>query len=458
MNAQLLEIEPKELKFQFILKKQCSCSVTLTNNTNQYVAFKVKTTSPKKYCVRPNVGIVMPKSTYNFTVTMQAQREAPPDMICRDKFLIQSTVVPEGTTDENITSATFVKDSGRYIEENKLKVALISPPHSPVLSPINGKMNQEMGYDRVGIPAPLPMVLESKMINVEDLKPTKDVDWRPRKDTYYEEELKPKTDAELNPSKDMFFEEELKPKKEAELKPSKDTYYEEELKPKKDTELKPSKDKLYKETLKPMKEAEPKPSKDMIYEEELKPKKDAELKPNKDMIYEEELKPKKDAGLKPMKDVIGDDFNLIKETDLKLKNNSFNSKELKPVKDLESKPMDDILDTKELKTVRVKEFNGLKDDEVKTLKTVEDLKFAKDVDEMKLKLNDLEFKLGKAEAIISKLTEERSLSTQERKALQEELAVLRKKSDVRRVQVGFPFLFVIMVALVSVFLGYHTHH
>ncbi|XP_039062455.1 vesicle-associated protein 2-2-like isoform X2 [Hibiscus syriacus] len=405
MNAQLLEIEPKELKFRFILKKQCSCSVTLTNNTNQHVVFKVKTTSPKKYCVRPNVGIVMPKSTYEFSVTMQAQREAPPDMVCRDKFLIQSTVVPAGTTDENITSATFVKDSGRYIEENKLKVAKVE---------------------------------ESKMINVEDLNPTKDLDWRPRKDMYYEEELKPKKDAELKPSKDMFYEEELKPKKEAELKPSKDMFYE--------------------ETLKPMKEAELKPSKDMIYEEELKPQKEAELKPSKEMFYEETLKPTKESGLKPMKVVIGEDLNLIKETDLKPKNDSFNSKELKPVQDVESKPMEDILDTEELKTVREKEFNALKDDEVKTLKTVEDLKFAKDVEEMKLKLNDLEFKLGKAEATISKLTQGRSLSTHERKALQEELALLRKKSDVKRVEVGFPFLFVCMVALVSVFLGYHTHH
>ncbi|KAK8634172.1 hypothetical protein V6N13_015000 [Hibiscus sabdariffa] len=400
MNAQLLEIEPKELKFTFTLKTQCSCSVTLANNTNQYVAFKVKTTSPKKYCVRPNVGIVSPKSTYDFTVTMQAQREAPPDMICKDKFLIQSTVVPAGTTDENITSATFAKDSGRYIEENKLKVALISPSNSPVLSPINGTMNPRMDYNRAGIPASLPMAVkveESKMINVDDLKPTQDVDWKSRKDMYYEEELKPKKEAELKPSKGMFYEEELKLK----------------------------------------------PSKGMFYEEELKPKKEAELKPSKDMFYEEELKSEKAAGLRPMNDVIVEDL-LLKEL-------------LKPVKDEESKPMDDILDTKELKTVREKEFNALKDDEVKTLKSVKDLKFAKDVEEMKLKLNDLESKLGKAEATISKLTEERSVSTQERKALQEELALLRKKSDVRRGQVGFPFLFVCMVALVCVFLGYHTH-
>jgi hypothetical protein len=37
-------------------------------------------------------------------VTMQAQRTAPPDMNCKDKFLILSTVVPYGTTEDDITS------------------------------------------------------------------------------------------------------------------------------------------------------------------------------------------------------------------------------------------------------------------------------------------------------------------------------------------------------------------
>lgn len=38
-------------------------------------------------------------------VTMQAQATAPPDMMCKDKFLIQSTIVPSGKTDKDITSS-----------------------------------------------------------------------------------------------------------------------------------------------------------------------------------------------------------------------------------------------------------------------------------------------------------------------------------------------------------------
>ncbi|KAL9667994.1 hypothetical protein QQ045_002365 [Rhodiola kirilowii] len=42
MDTELLEIHPRELTF-------------------------VKTTSPKKYCVRPNIGIIKPISTCDFT-------------------------------------------------------------------------------------------------------------------------------------------------------------------------------------------------------------------------------------------------------------------------------------------------------------------------------------------------------------------------------------------------------
>lgn len=40
-----------------------------------------------------------------YIVTMQAQKMAPPDMKCKDKFLIQSTIVPiEANLHEDMTS------------------------------------------------------------------------------------------------------------------------------------------------------------------------------------------------------------------------------------------------------------------------------------------------------------------------------------------------------------------
>lgn len=129
-SRELLGIDPIELRFPFELKKQISCSLHLTNKTDEYVAFKVKTTSPKKYCVRPNNGIVAPRSTSDVVVTMQAQREAPPNMECKDKFLVQSAIVSQDLTPKDITGDMFTKESGNVVNEVKLKV-VYAPPSQP---------------------------------------------------------------------------------------------------------------------------------------------------------------------------------------------------------------------------------------------------------------------------------------------------------------------------------------
>ncbi|KAK4740813.1 hypothetical protein SAY87_024401 [Trapa incisa] len=122
-TGELLNLDPLELKFpctsalvsfpdlslvpqglRVELKKQISCSLQLSNKTDSYVAFKVKTTNPKKYCVRPNTGVVLPRSTCDVIVTMQAQKEAPPDMQCKDKFLLQSVKTSDGATAKDITA------------------------------------------------------------------------------------------------------------------------------------------------------------------------------------------------------------------------------------------------------------------------------------------------------------------------------------------------------------------
>ncbi|KAJ1426477.1 PapD-like superfamily [Sesbania bispinosa] len=136
-------------------------------------------------------------------------------MQCKDKFLIQSTVVPFGATEDYITSNMFAKDSGKYIEEKRLKVVLISPPSSPVLLPVNGDMKQDpsnemiVQKDRVSsgaenIPPPLRVSVE-----VKGLEPAQDM----REERTYEAivprhaenvgDMKPaKDDVQLNLTRD----------------------------------------------------------------------------------------------------------------------------------------------------------------------------------------------------------------------------------------------------------------
>lgn len=130
-TGELLRIEPVDLQFPFELRKQISCSLNLTNSSDNHVAFKVKTTNPKKYCVRPNTGVVTPHTTCHVIVTMQAQKEAPTDMQCKDKFLLQSVVVSPGTAAKDITPEMFNKESGNHVDECKLRVVYTSPPQPP---------------------------------------------------------------------------------------------------------------------------------------------------------------------------------------------------------------------------------------------------------------------------------------------------------------------------------------
>ncbi|TVU28997.1 hypothetical protein EJB05_20539 [Eragrostis curvula] len=111
----LISVYPEELTFLFELDKPCYCNLKVVNNSEHHVAFKVKTTSPRKYFVRPNASIVQPWDSCTITITLQAQKEYPPDMQCKDKFLIQSTKVAASTDMDEIPPDTMLKNAS--IEE-----------------------------------------------------------------------------------------------------------------------------------------------------------------------------------------------------------------------------------------------------------------------------------------------------------------------------------------------------
>ncbi|KAB5573990.1 hypothetical protein DKX38_001184 [Salix brachista] len=125
----LCQIKISSLIFDYVeLEKQSFCDLKVVNNTEHHVAFKVKTTSPKKYFVRPNTGVIQPWDSFVIRVTLQAQREYPPDMQCKDKFLLQSTIVPPHANIDALPPNTFNKDSdGKVIQEMKLRVVYMPP-------------------------------------------------------------------------------------------------------------------------------------------------------------------------------------------------------------------------------------------------------------------------------------------------------------------------------------------
>ncbi|KIL63246.1 hypothetical protein M378DRAFT_179357 [Amanita muscaria Koide BX008] len=122
------------LGFHRPLTQLAKRSLTITNNNHQPIAFKVKTTAPKLYCVRPNSGRVEPGHTVEVSgeaVMLQAMREEPPQNAkCKDKFLIQSTLITpdkETLSLQDIWAAPEGAEELTKVHQQKLRVTYLPP-------------------------------------------------------------------------------------------------------------------------------------------------------------------------------------------------------------------------------------------------------------------------------------------------------------------------------------------
>lgn len=157
-----VEISPSaQLGFPRPLTQVVKRSLFLTNSNSQPVAFKVKTTAPKQYCVRPNSGRLEAGERVEVQVLLQPLKEEPPmSAKCRDKFLIQSAIItPEK---ETIPIADFwvqqetQKDA---IAEHKIRCVYLPPSSETVpeenedLSNVSGMGAGAPSYASAGVPS-----------------------------------------------------------------------------------------------------------------------------------------------------------------------------------------------------------------------------------------------------------------------------------------------------------------
>ncbi|KAI1751290.1 putative integral ER membrane protein Scs2 [Xylaria castorea] len=127
-----VEIEPQELGFHRPFTVEVLENLKIRNPGTQPVAFKVKTTAPKQYCVRPNSGRVEPNREVEVQVILQAMKQEPPSGTkCRDKFLVQSVAITPEKDFANLASIWDSIDKSSVIEK-KIRVAFLEPKSSPV--------------------------------------------------------------------------------------------------------------------------------------------------------------------------------------------------------------------------------------------------------------------------------------------------------------------------------------
>ncbi|KAF1921909.1 PapD-like protein [Ampelomyces quisqualis] len=143
-----VELDPVDLGFKRPFQQEVSKTLRLKNPHSDPVAFKVKTTAPKQYCVRPNSGRIEPGKDVEVQILLQAMKEdPPPDAKCRDKFLVQSVLVTADKEFTNVGSLwSHIEQTDKSsIQEKKIRV-LFLPADDATTTParINGASRESL--------------------------------------------------------------------------------------------------------------------------------------------------------------------------------------------------------------------------------------------------------------------------------------------------------------------------
>merc|ERR1711916_244037 len=107
-----ISLSPKELKFELTSPRAATRALKLTNTHAAEIGFKIKTTAPKRYCVRPNSGVIAEGGSVEIQVTLQPEK-GKSDENAIDKFLVQTLA---------ITSDMNTSDVSKLIQKNKGKL------------------------------------------------------------------------------------------------------------------------------------------------------------------------------------------------------------------------------------------------------------------------------------------------------------------------------------------------
>jgi len=125
-KEQILQISPEnELRFRGPFTVLKTSYITITNPTEHVIVFKIKTTAPKKYCVRPNCGFIKPEEKVEVAVCLQPF-EYDPNEKHRHKFMVQSMIAPEENF-EPVFEKMWKRGNPEDLMDTKLKCVFEFP-------------------------------------------------------------------------------------------------------------------------------------------------------------------------------------------------------------------------------------------------------------------------------------------------------------------------------------------
>ncbi|XP_010894178.1 vesicle-associated membrane protein-associated protein A [Esox lucius] len=148
---QILVLDPPaDLRFKGPFTDVVTTNLKLKNPSDRRVCFKVKTTAPRRYCVRPNSGIIDAGSTVTISVMLQPF-DYDPNEKSKHKFMVQSIFAPPNVAEMDAMWKDAKPDD---LMDSKLRCVFDLPSEN--------KVNDVDTISR----APAPVQNSSKMADV----------------------------------------------------------------------------------------------------------------------------------------------------------------------------------------------------------------------------------------------------------------------------------------------------
>jgi hypothetical protein len=131
----MLEVSPHDLQFKVVIDQYSTRQLRLMNRGAKPMAFKIKTTNPKQYFVRPNQGVIEPGGRTVIHVMMGKMTSMPKEK-CKDRFLVQSAEYDGELTDTTkFEWKSYFTDPTHKPDEQKLKCTYITEEQKDTTSP-----------------------------------------------------------------------------------------------------------------------------------------------------------------------------------------------------------------------------------------------------------------------------------------------------------------------------------
>eukprot|EP01066_Platyproteum_vivax_P001876 Platyproteum_vivax@DN12343_c0_g1_i1.p1 len=125
----LVQLVPdKNLEIPVVLYKSITVSLRIENTTSSRVAFKIKTTAPKTYLVKPSTGLLDDREAKTVEIILQPLKELPKEA-CSDRFLVQAT---KTTNSEPLSREEWNQVEKSDIQDLRLSVQHLTDSASPV--------------------------------------------------------------------------------------------------------------------------------------------------------------------------------------------------------------------------------------------------------------------------------------------------------------------------------------